>query len=116
MSEFTNYDFNDDLGSCAKGNHIRDIETENGAYSGFDFVKGNLFDIFIFSKKIRSAIFQHDCTLKIIVKHFLVSLLLSKFEHEWDRDIRWWDICEPKHVVQFTSYYFMNYDCEAETL
>ena len=70
MSEFTNYDFNDDLGSCAKGNHIRDIETENDAYSGFDFVKGNIFDIFIFSKKFRSAICQSDCTFKIIVEHF----------------------------------------------
>lgn len=59
MSEFTNYDFNDDLGSCAKGNHIRDIETENDAYSGFDFVKGSIFYIFIFSKKSSGIIVEH---------------------------------------------------------
>ena len=36
--------------------------------------------------------------------------------HEWEREIREWDICERDKIVNFAAFYFMNYDCEFETL
>ena len=44
------------------------------------------------------------------------STLMVNFTHEWDRDIREWDICEKDKSVKLAAYYFMNYDCEFESL
>ena len=44
------------------------------------------------------------------------STLMVNFTHEWDREIREWDICEKDKSVKLAAYYFMNYDCEFESL
>lgn len=41
---------------------------------------------------------------------------MVNFTHEWEREIREWDICDPDKRVKFGAYYFMNYDCEFNTL
>ena len=41
---------------------------------------------------------------------------MLNFTHEWERDISEWDICESDKRSKFGAYYFMNYDCEFDTL
>ena len=80
LSEYTNYEFNDELDGCVVAEDIRSVETENDLYSGFDFVR--------------------------------VTPIMKNFTHEWERDIKLWNVCEPEHMSQMTAFYLNNYDCD----
>jgi len=80
LTEYTNYEFNEELDGCVAAEDIRSVETENDLYSGFDFVR--------------------------------VTPIMKNFTHEWERDIKLWNVCEPEHMSQMTAFYLTNYDCD----
>ena len=80
LTEYTNYEFNDELDGCVVAEDIRSVEKENDLYSGFDFVR--------------------------------VTPIMKNFTHEWERDIKLWNVCSPEHMSQMTAFYLTNYDCD----